>query len=330
MSTQARSLNYDALAKLDDSITKDEIGTGDLAGGELPRALFDEFLERTQEEAILLDLVRTEEMARKQMAIPKVGVSNRVLQTQAEGAAPGAFEDATSGAIELDASRKTILPFELTQEAVEDVTGGEAVADIILSHFETQFGVDVQDILINGDSGSTDSFLSIADGFLNIARDNKTNGSNRIDGATMPSVDTAGSVLDSQVFSDAIQAQEEKYRDSQNQVFLMSETQHQAYLNTLRSREDALGTAVLNGSEDVTPFGYALQPVPDFPDSTLLLTNPNNLIWGVHRNIEVDVRNETDRTLERDLFARYVLRARWDTQIEELQAGTIVENLAAP
>ena len=335
MST-SRQLNHDALAKLDDDLRKDEIGTGDLAGGELPRDLFDEFVERVQKEAVLIDLVRTVDMPRKEMAIPKVGVGRQLLSEQTEGESPGAFEDAVSGAVELDASRKTVIPYELTQESVEDIVGGEEVADIILSHFEQQFAVDVQNLLINGDTDET-GFFGILDGYLELARgadgDSDRIGSPATDDAevdTMPELDQAGGGIDTQMFNDAIQTLEERYRDSTSMVFMMSETQHQEYLNTLEDREDGLGPQILQGDDTVSPFGYDIQPIPDFPDDTILLTDPDNLVWGLHRDVEVDVIDESDEVLERDLFARYALRARWDAQIEDLQAGVIVENVAEP
>lgn len=342
MSATGRKLNHEALAQLDDEISKDQIGTGDLSGGELPRDLFDEFVERTQSAATLLDLVRTVEMPRKQMAIPKVGVANRVLQEQTEGTAPSAFEDAVTGAVELDATRKTVIPYELTQEAVEDVVGGEAVADIILSHFEQQFATDVQDLLINGDTSSGNAFEAIVNGYLALA-DGAGTASNRIGSAdtgsgqvdTMPEYvheDGGGTSqsVNTEMFNNAIQAQEEKYRDPANQVFMMSKSQVQDYYFNLSSREDGLGVPILQGSSDVTPFDYDIVGLSNFPDDQALLTDPNNLIWGVHRNIEVDVIDESDEVLERDLFARYALRARWDAQIEELQAGTLVKSIKSP
>ena len=332
-----RNLNHDALEKLDSDITKDEIGTGDLTGGELPRDLFDEFVERVQKEATLLDLIRTVEMPRKEMAIPKVGVGRQLLSEQTEGESPGAFEDAVSGAVELDASRKTVIPYELTQESVEDIVGGEEVADIILSHFEQQFAVDVQNLLINGDTDAASAFFSILDGYLEIARgaDSESDriGSPATDDDevdSMPELDQAGAGIDTQLFNDAIQTLEERYRDPTSMVFMMSETQHQEYLNTLEDREDGLGPQILQGDDSVSPFGYDIQPVPDFPDDTILLTDPDNLVYGIHRDVEVDVIDESDEVLERDLFARYALRARWDAQIEDLQAGVLVENVAEP
>jgi len=42
---------------------------------------------------------------------------------------------------------------------------------------------------------------------------------------------------------------------------------------------------------------------------------------------EIDVVENSDETLERDLFARYALRARHDYQIEDLDAGVVVKNV---
>jgi len=63
------------------------------------------------------------------------------------------------------------------------------------------------------------------------------------------------------------------------------------------------------------------------PDDIGMFTPPENLVWGLRRDVEMDVLENSDETLERDLLARYALRARHDYQIENLQAGVVMKNI---
>jgi|AKVG01.1.fsa_nt_gi hypothetical protein len=331
--SDARESNKDDLNRLE----KDTVDTVSLEGGVLPRDLFDEFYENVQSESELLDLVRTVDMPRKEMSIPQIGVEERVLREQAEGASAGTFEDAISGSVDLDATdNKTIIPYELTQETVEDVVTGEEVADLVLGHFETQFATDVQDLTLNGDTSSSNSFLSIIDGWIQIAENGAgvTAGNRLSSNGQFSTYDHANSgtpqPVNTELFSEAIQTLEEKYRDPDNVVFLMSKSNVQEYSRQLSSRQDGLGVAILQGENDVTPFEYDVVGVSNFPQDRVMMTDPNNLVWGLHRDVEVDVVDNSDETLERDLFARYALRARWDLNIEDLDAGVIVTGVEDP
>lgn len=332
--SNARKSNRDEL----DRMEKDTVDTVSLEGGVLPRDLFDEFYEEVQAESELLDLVRTVDMPRKEMSIPQIGVGERVLRKQTEGASAGSFEDAVSGSVTLDATNnKTVIPYELTQETVEDVVTGEDVAELILSHFETQFGTDVQDLALNGDTSSGDAFLSIIDGWIAIAESGRgvTAGNRLSDDGQFAQYDHSDSnsnaqPVNTEMFSDTIQTLEEKYRDPENMVFMMSKSNVQEYSRQLSDREDGLGVAVLQGSNELTPFEYDIVGISNFPQDRVMLTNPNNLVWGLHRDVEVDVVDNSDETLERDLFARYALRARWALNIEDLDAGVLVTGVEDP
>jgi len=103
------------------AMQKDTIDTaGDLSGGQFPRRLFDEFFQQVQEEARLLDRIRTESLGFNQQAIPQIGVGERLMQQVNEGdSVADNFETASTGQVDLDV-KKTVIPYELTQESVED------------------------------------------------------------------------------------------------------------------------------------------------------------------------------------------------------------------
>jgi hypothetical protein len=84
---------------------------------------------------------------------------------------------------------------------------------------------------------------------------------------------------------------------------------------------------MLRADADINPFGYDIMGVHGMPEDKGLFTPTENLIWALRRDVEIDVVQNSDETLERDLHARYALRARHDYQIEDLDAGVVMTNI---
>jgi len=190
--------------------------------------------------------------------------------------------------------------------------------------------VDAADLAANGDESIADAepdsgFIGINNGFLAIAG-GADSASDRLGGNTMPTYDHAGGGVNTTLFNEAALTIEQKYLRT-DPVFITSRRNVQRYYNSLTDRNDGLGVAVLQGDQDVSPFGYDIVGLTSFPDDQAMFTNPNNLVWGLRRDVEIDVLEESDDIQERDLFAKYHLRARHDYQIEDLQAGVLVKNV---
>jgi len=315
------------------AMQKDTIDSeGDLSGGQFPRRLFEEFFQQVQENAELLSLVRTEALEYEQQAIPQIGVGERLMQEVPEGdSVEDDFETAETGQVDLDV-KKTVIPFELTQESVEDTV--DDVADILLDKFERQFAADAQELGVAGHEYNpstyftgADSFFGIQDGWLAIAEGQDS--SDRIDGnSSMTSYDHGAGGVNTTLFDETILSLAAKYRrDGVDPVFMTSRDNVQRYKGYLTDKESGLGDAVLMGNSELTPFDYTIVGAHGFPDDKGLFTPPENLIWALRRDVEIDVVQNSDETLERDLFARYALRARHDYQIEDLDAGVVMTNI---
>jgi len=315
------------------SMQKDTIDTsGDLSGGQFPRRLFEEFFQQVQENATLLNEIRTESLDYNQQAIPQIGVGERLMQEVSEGdSVEDNFETASTGQVDLDV-KKTVIPFELTQESVEDTV--DDVADILLDKFQRQFAADAQELGVSGHESSpstyqpgADSFFGIQDGWLAIAEGQGS--SSRVDGnSSMTSYDHGAGGVNTTLFDETILKLPAKYRrDGVDPVFLMSRDNVQRYKSFLTDKESGLGDAVLRGDTELTPFDYTIMGVHGMPDNKGLFTPTENLIWALRRDVEIDVVENSDETLERDLFARYALRARHDYQIEDLDAGVVMTNI---
>ncbi|WP_079990832.1 hypothetical protein [Haloarcula sp. CBA1127] len=328
------------------SLQKQTIDTTDLNGAQLPRDLYERFIERQQRDAELLSMVRVEDLPRLEMGVPKIGVPELSGDVRAEGGEDATgTSDAATGSVEFNATDQSYyIQYDLKRDSVKNaITNEDSVAEVILSHFEKAWGNDVQNIGINaGRSGSglPATFNDTFDGWISIAEGNDTD-STRIgtgeeaDASTMPSYDHAdggGSAqpVNTTLFNNMIQTVPERYRDPDDLVFLTSKSQVQSYAYRLTEREDALGVAALLGDNDVTPFEYDVMGVSYWPDDAMMLVNPQNLAYGLFTEVEMTQLTNTDKTMERRLHSRNLIEGQFDYQIEELQAGALGTNIAAP
>ena len=339
MSDQARTANTQ-------SLQKSPINTTDLSGAQLPRDLFEEFIERTQEESELLDMVRVEPLARKEMAKPKIGVPELSGGTRAEDGSRPETSSATSGAVEFNVTGQYYyIKYDLKEDAIENTMSEEEVAGLILRHFERAWANDVQNLAINsGRSGSgiAASLDDTFDGWIAIAEGADADserigledtGAGEVD--TMPTyahTDGGGTSqpVNTNLFHSLIQTVPERFRDSDSQVIMVSKSQLQEYHFNLTGREDGLGTAVLMGDNDVTPFDYTIVGISYWPDDYAMLIDPEQLSYGLYEGVEITQIRQSDKTMDEALHSRNLLEGQFDFQIEELQSGALATDIAAP
>jgi HK97 family phage major capsid protein len=307
-----RKENEQALEKLD---------TNTMTGGVMPRDVFDEWYQKVVDSATMLANARTEELPRPQMDIPRITVGERNRRASAEGSGNDGTASVTTDAVSLEAEKGTVN-YDLTRESVDDTV--DNVDEIVLDMLAQQFAVDTQDLAINGDESDASAFLQQNDGWLKIL-------SNATDTNTYDHTDANGNAepVDTGMFNEAIQAMPNKYlrSDRFEPKFYMNENQVQQFRMALTEREDPLGSAVIFGDEDITPFSYDVIGVAAWPEDQAVFTHPENFIYGLYDNVEIKVLTETDQVAENDLFARYFMRARDDFAIEDEEAAVHVTNI---
>jgi len=312
--TGVRKANEEAVEKFD---------TADLSGGVMPRDLFEDWFRRVQDTSMLMDMVRTEILPRQKMELARIGVGERMRRgagTQ-DGTSNGSAEVNTDG-IKMDAE-KGVLNWDLPRETIEDTIG--QVDEIVLDKMAAQWSTDTQDLGINGDTGDTSggdsqAFLTQNDGWLKIL-------SNRTDTNTY---DHQNGAIDTSLWHEARSALPNKFKRNQTvnePVYMMNLSHIENYEFELTQREDPLGAAVLFSDDDMTPFNYDVFGFAAWPEDTALFTYPENLIYGVWRETEIEVLDATDKTAENDLFARYFMRTRDDFQVEDENGTVLVNNL---
>ena len=204
-------------------------------------------------------------------------------------------------------------------ETVEDTIEGEGTADILVDKFARQFGVDSEDLAFNGDESSGDPFLSINDGWI---VDAETQG-------PAANVDHQNATIDKTIFSNLMTSLDPKYRrNPENLVYMTSLNQKQNYKEYLTDRSTAAGDAMLMSGEEPTPYGRPIVTPVGFPDDRIMLTTPMNLVWGVHRDVNMRVTQEGEAVVKRDLYGIYNLLARTDYKVEAADAVSLAQNVA--
>lgn len=301
-----------------------EITTSDFEdGGKLNRQQFAEFFQQVQDEAQLLDTVRTEPLDGPEYQIDRLGIGDFNLRAVGEGES-AATRDIDTSKVDIDVV-KVSLPYELTRETVEDTIEYENTAEIILQQFSQVFGFETEYLAWQGDEaydGTGDEpqdFLNINDGWFQVAAD---------EGAA--SVDAEGGTLDEDHLFDATYEIEDKYLRAADPVFMCHPKQAIAYRQSLSARETPLGDEMLTGDAMPTPTGYNIVTSSAMPSDAAMFTDPSNLVYAVHRDMRVDVTTESEKVVMNDLFAQYNLTARFDFVIEDEDAVVTIDNLGEP
>jgi hypothetical protein len=341
----ARAENKEALQK--------DIDLATLDGFQLPRDITEEFLTRMQKEVDILSLVDTMTLQRLEQDVPQFGVPRLSGSTRDEEGTRTSNSGVDDGQYQFNATdQQYYILVEPKRDALKNTNLNEDEwGELIINEFTNRWANDVGIIGIRAGASDADSDVEAITGGSDldttftgwIARaegDPADSGGERVgledtasgETSSMPVVDNGNAAVDTQLFNDAIQKLDSRYRNGNNvdPVFLMSPDNVQQYFFDLTNREDGLGVAVLQGSSDITPFDYDIIGIPEWPHHYAMLTDPSNLVYGLYEEMELDQTTDTDKVHEERLHSRNWLEGQFDFQIKEMQAGVLVENIADP
>lgn len=314
MSARIRTTTDESLEKL---------STSDISPGGILNADQIGFLDEVQENSEFLSRVRTLTVSREKTEISALGIGERIRAAQAEDTAGGGTVTPQVRTVNIDCEKGSVHWY-LTQEMVRDNIAREQIAQQMLNDVTTQFSADTQDLGINGDEADT-GFLAQNDGWLTLATANG-----------MPTYDhqTDGTSPTSQppnedMANEAIQTLDDKYW-SDNLTFVMSPQQVQQFMYEQVDRQTPLGDAYLSGNAAANPFGYDMLGVANWPQDKAMFVDPQNLIYALYREMEVNVLRNSDEIQARDLYRKYAIFVRDDFAIEDPNAGVLITGLQDP
>lgn len=297
-------------------IKKADLALSDLStAGLLSPAQSNTFFRTLIDEPTLLRSIRTKVMTAPQEKINKIGFGSRVMRPAVANTALSegnrAKADLSQVLLETKEVMATVyLPYAVLEDNIEG--GNIAVSadgspggmhNTLVTLLAQRAALDFEELAIQGDTASGDSWLALQNGFLKKVTANTVN---------------VGAVFDKAAAKAALKATPTKYLRNraamQHFISIGSETElRDSYAN----RQTGLGDANIQSNSALAVFGSQVKGVAMMPGANGLFTDPSNLIFGIWRNVMI----EYDKDIETRQF-KVVLTARICFEIEELNAIT--------
>lgn len=286
-------------------IQKADLAVSDLVsdGGYLKDEETDRFIRLAIKQGDLLPLVKVIPMASHTKEFAKTRITQRALRPSTSKTPLAAAADRTAPELSKFSVTAKLYKAEvhLDDETLEDQIEGSAFKDTILSMFTEKIGVDVDDVLINGDTASGDATLATQDGVLK-----------RI---TANIVDAAGGDLTKTVLQGMIKAMPQEFARFERMKFFTSRNARLDYNDSLTVRETALGDNQIVGPGGAAYHGIPVVKVDGFPNlvgdvTNAVLMDPQDIYLGWWRQM----RFETERYASIG-YTSFVVTMRWGMNI---------------
>lgn len=305
-------------------IRKADMAIADLTsnGGLLNPEMADTFLRTIMEQPTVLNSARFVTMNAPTRKINKIGIGSRILRkaVSATALADNQRFKPDQSQIRLDTTEviaELHLPYEVLEDNIEGGSintsmGGNpgGLMSTIVALIGERAALDLEELALLGDKDNlADDYLALQDGWLKLC--------------SAHTVDVQNATVTKDIFKAAQKALPPKYlRNKSQMVYFLSTDNEVEYRDTVANRGTALGDATLQGTGDVYAFGSKLIGAPMMPNPSGLYVNPNNLIFGIQRQVTME--------FDKDIRSRQyivVLTARVAVQVEETDAVVKFTNL---
>jgi len=314
-------------------IQKADMTLADLAsGGLLNPEQAAAFIRKLRTTPTILNQMRTVVMSSPQRNINKIGFGDRILMPATSAVALDEDTSPTNRRSKPSTEQVVLttkeviaevrLPYDVIEDNIEQgninadetVNGSGVVGgtfkDTIMQMMAERVAIDLEELALLGDTGSGDAYLALLDGFL-------------VD-ATSNVVDHGGAVISRALFKNGIKTLPDQYKKQLATLkSFVSMDNYTEYQDTRANRETAGGDAI---NEMVTPTLWALgtkvEGAAVMPAAQGLFTNPQNMIWGVQRQLSIEV----DKIITQRVFV-IVMTLRVDFKYEEEEAVVKFTNI---
>jgi len=290
-------------------LEKADIAVNDLIndGGYLNPIQANAFIRKILEQPTLIKRIRTALMNAPTMEINKIGFASRIMRVAPTSGTALAASDRSQPTTEQitlttkEAIAEVHIPYDVLEDNIERGTLEDTIMDLITE----RAALDLEELLLDGDTDSADTYLAMVDGIL------KQTESHIVDYSdTRPGISKT-------VFKAGIKAMPNKYlRNRGSMYFYVSPHCEIELADSYSDRETALGDRKTTGWNPNYVYGVPVIPVALMANDQYIFTNPKNMIMGLQRKIMI----ETDR----DIRARVlivVLTLRLDFKYEEEDAA---------
>lgn len=283
------------------AITTDAI-TGEGKGGRLNPEQSNKFITTMVAENDFLGEIRFVDMDGPEYDLDYMGISQRLIRRGVEGQEPTNTVSVKTARRKLQ-TIEGILPVDISLSFLEDNIERGQAEDTIAKLVATQYGNDLLDLAINGDTGYTgidQDFLTIDDGWIKKATSAEYE-THKVD------ISGAEKLLD-EIFPALVDKLPAKWKRNKDALRILCSTNDAGkYVRELQARNTSLGDSMIVTGQAPKYEGIALRPVPYWPDGVFLLTMPKNLAMGVQRDFRID-----REYVPRKRMVEYTLTNRFD------------------
>ena len=283
-------------------------------GGLLNPEQTNQFIDIVQEQPTILRDIRMVRMNAPTMKINKLGLAGRILRAATQ---VGGQQDAGTNDRYLTKAQRTvpvtsqiamqshevIAEVRIPYEVMEDNIEGDNFEEHVMRLIAERCALDIEELLLFGDSASADTYLALLDGFF---KRSSLHIVDNVNAGPRDSLITAG-----------LLAMPQKYlRNLPAMRGYMSIANKIKFQQSRQARFTTLGDASIQGNADLYSQGLKIEPVntiaADGTGKLGLITFPQNLIVGMQRQITV----ETDKDIRSREYI-IVVTARLASQIED-------------
>lgn len=291
-------------------LEKADLALADLTsdGGVLQPAQAKEFIRTAIKESKIMPMATVVPMKAQKQLIEKIRFSGRVLRRgqEAQALPAGDRQKPALGKVELD-TKLFKAEVRLDNEVLEDSIEQDNLKATVMTLMGEAIARDMDEIIIQGDTSSADTFLATLNGILKQAT------SNVVDAGI---VNINKSIMKSMIKT----LPSEFLRDKKRMRFLTSVDAEIDYRDSLAERATAVGDKFLEQDASVMYSGVPIEAVPMFPENlgvgsnetNIVLTDPKNIQVGIWRKITI----ETDKLIS-DGVMLIVATLRFDVKYAE-------------
>jgi hypothetical protein len=300
-------------------LQKADLALSDLAtAGVLQPAQAARFIRIAISESAVMDRATVRPMRSPKELLEKIRFGSRILRAGSEATAlpdaDRAKPDLTK--VELDA-KLFKAEVDLSDEVLEDSIERGALRNTVMQLMAERSSLDMDEVLVNGDTASADPFLAQFDGIRKQATSNV--------------ISAGGQNLNKSVLRDAIKAMPKEFlRRKRDLVFFTGTDAEIDYRDSLADRIGTFADGMLQNEMETRYSSIPVIDVPVFPEdlgggnneTEIVLTNPRNITVGMWRRIKM----ETDK-LVREGVLLIVASMRFDVKYQEETAVVKVTTL---
>lgn len=291
-------------------------------GGRLNVEQSNRFIDMVVDQPTILNELRVVRMNSPQRKIEEIGFGQRVLVPATEGTDPGEsnYKAPTTRTITLTVTEMMAV-IKITDDTLENNIEGDSLEAHTMRLLSERTSLDLEDIIVNGDTTSADTFLAQFNGLRAQI--------------TTHTVDAAGATITKDHFKQALKAVPNKFiRDRRSWRFYTHYDVETEWVDVFGARQTARGDSSLADGTIPPAYGVPVRGIAMLGDreethssemvdvSDAIFINPQNIIFGIQRDIRVEPER---RPRERSTY--FVLTLKVDMKLENEEASCKIESI---